>query len=188
MQARKRAADNRIAAAARRHEQGMGTPGAIPPEVETRAAPPSNAVFDPPTRLTITELLAMIDEQREEIRRLEEALAPTVSLPPSWRLTALERDVLFALMRGVQMSKERIHTIVYGVRCDDPPHVKIIDVAICKIRRKLAVYCPDALITTVWGQGYIIEAASLSALKSGIERALADPDHAPGTDQIGDAA
>jgi two-component system, cell cycle response regulator CtrA len=38
----------------------------------------------------------------------------------------------------------------------DEPEMKIIDVFICKLRKKLAVAGADNLIGTVWGRGYMI--------------------------------
>ena len=36
------------------------------------------------------------------------------------------------------------------------PRDKIIDVFICKLRKKLAVYGAGDLIVTVWGRGYMM--------------------------------
>jgi two-component system cell cycle response regulator CtrA len=39
----------------------------------------------------------------------------------------------------------------------DEPELKIIDVFICKLRKKLAVACGgDSYIETVWGRGYVL--------------------------------
>jgi two-component system cell cycle response regulator CtrA len=38
----------------------------------------------------------------------------------------------------------------------DEPDMKIIDVFICKLRKKLAQAGADELIETVWGRGYMI--------------------------------
>ena len=38
----------------------------------------------------------------------------------------------------------------------DEPELKIIDVFICKLRKKLAQAGADNLIATVWGRGYVL--------------------------------
>jgi two-component system cell cycle response regulator CtrA len=39
----------------------------------------------------------------------------------------------------------------------DEPELKIIDVFICKLRKKLAVACNgEHYIETVWGRGYVL--------------------------------
>lgn len=67
---------------------------------------------------------------------------------------------LMALRRGMTLSKEQFLNHLYGGL--DEPEVKIIDVFICKLRKKLAAaalaagvegYSP---IETVWGRGYVM--------------------------------
>jgi two-component system cell cycle response regulator CtrA len=61
---------------------------------------------------------------------------------------------LLLLRKGISVAKEAFLTHLYSGR--DVPEIKIIDVFICKIRRKLADHgCPD-LIHTIWGRGYMI--------------------------------
>ena len=47
-----------------------------------------------------------------------------------------------------------IRDSLYGGR--DEPEMKIIDVFICKLRRKLSEAGAPQLIETVWGRGYTI--------------------------------
>lgn len=60
---------------------------------------------------------------------------------------------LMMLRAGATLSKEAFLNHVYtGLECPDP---KIIDVFVCKIRKKLAAANDgDHLIHTVWGRGY----------------------------------
>jgi two-component system cell cycle response regulator CtrA len=58
-----------------------------------------------------------------------------------------------ALRKGSVLSKEAILNQIYGGM--DVPGVKIIDVFVCKLRRKLAEATNgDHYIETVWGLGY----------------------------------
>jgi two-component system, cell cycle response regulator CtrA len=42
----------------------------------------------------------------------------------------------------------------------DEPEVKIIDVFVCKLRKKLARAGADGIIGTIWGRGYMIREAA----------------------------
>ena len=77
----------------------------------------------------------------------------------SAELTAKEFDVveLLALRRGKVLSKENFLNYLYGGM--NEPEVKIIDVFICKLRKKLAGLGASDLITTVRGKGYVLREA-----------------------------
>ena len=61
---------------------------------------------------------------------------------------------LLALRKGMVMTKEAFLNHLYGGI--DEPEVKIIDVFICKLRKKLAQAGATDLIGTVWGRGYVL--------------------------------
>jgi two-component system cell cycle response regulator CtrA len=71
-------------------------------------------------------------------------------------LTSKEYAILelLVLRRGAVLSKENFLDHLYGGM--DEPDSKIIDVFICKLRKKLAIAGADNLIGTVWGRGYIV--------------------------------
>ena len=82
----------------------------------------------------------------------------------SVRLTAMEFSVLELLLlrRGMVLSKEVFLNHLYGGM--DEPDAKIIDVFVCKLRRKLADAGGSAAIETVRGRGYVLrETPSRSA-------------------------
>ena len=73
------------------------------------------------------------------------------------RLTGREYAILelLAMRKGATLSKEVFLNHLYGGM--EEPEFKIIDVFICKLRKKLS----DALdgenyIETVWGRGYVL--------------------------------
>ncbi len=70
-------------------------------------------------------------------------------------LTGIEMKVLAALADKWPrvLSKEQIMDAVYDLT-DDEPMMKIVDVFICKLRKKLAPL--GVSITTSWGQGYAL--------------------------------
>ena len=63
------------------------------------------------------------------------------------------------------LTKEAFLNHLYGGM--DEPEMKIIDVFICKLRKKLSGAGADGLIGTVWGRGYTMR-------ESANERALVD--------------
>lgn len=71
-------------------------------------------------------------------------------------LTGKEFSILelLVLRKGVAQTKETFLNHLYGGR--DEPDIKIIDVFICKLRKKLQAAGADNLISTVWGRGYIL--------------------------------
>ncbi len=71
-------------------------------------------------------------------------------------LTGKEYSILelLVLRKGMVLTKEAFLNHLYGGM--DEPEMKIIDVFICKLRKKLAHAGADNLIATVWGRGYML--------------------------------
>jgi len=72
-------------------------------------------------------------------------------------LTAKEYGILelLSLRKGMTLTKEMFLNHLYGGM--DEPDLKIIDVFICKLRKKLAQATGgDHYIETVWGRGYVL--------------------------------
>jgi two-component system cell cycle response regulator CtrA len=62
---------------------------------------------------------------------------------------------LLSLRKGTTLTKEMFLNHLYGGM--DEPELKIIDVFICKLRKKLSLACGgDNYIETVWGRGYVL--------------------------------
>ena len=78
----------------------------------------------------------------------------------SVHLTGKEYAILelLGLRKGMVLTKEAFLNHLYGGM--DEPEMKIIDVFICKLRKKLAMAGAPNLIGTVWGRGYMIRADS----------------------------
>jgi len=72
-------------------------------------------------------------------------------------LTGKEYGILelLSLRKGTTLTKEMFLNHLYGGM--DEPELKIIDVFICKLRKKLGASCGgDNYIHTVWGRGYVL--------------------------------
>jgi two-component system cell cycle response regulator CtrA len=69
---------------------------------------------------------------------------------------------LLSLRKGTTLTKEMFLNHLYGGM--DEPELKIIDVFICKLRKKLAEATGGQnYIETVWGRGYVLREPSVSA-------------------------
>jgi two-component system, cell cycle response regulator CtrA len=76
-------------------------------------------------------------------------------------MTAKEYQILelFSLRKGTTLTKEMFLNHLYGGM--DEPEQKIIDVFICKLRKKLASASNGKdYIETVWGRGYVLREPS----------------------------
>jgi two-component system cell cycle response regulator CtrA len=72
-------------------------------------------------------------------------------------LTGKEYGILelLSLRKGTTLTKDMFLNHLYGGM--DEPELKIIDVFICKLRKKLAMATDgDNYIETVWGRGYVL--------------------------------
>ena len=71
-------------------------------------------------------------------------------------LTGKEYAVLelLVLRKGMVLTKDAFLNHLYGGM--DEPEMKIIDVFVCKLRKKLQVAGAGNLVGTVWGRGYIL--------------------------------
>lgn len=61
---------------------------------------------------------------------------------------------LLSLRKGSTLTKEMFLNHLYGGM--DEPELKIIDVFMCKLRRKLTAALEAEYIQTVWGRGYVL--------------------------------
>lgn len=93
-------------------------------------------------------------------------------------LTGKEYGILelLSLRKGTTLTKEMFLNHLYGGM--DEPEVKIIDVFICKLRKKIEEMTDgDNYIETVWGRGYVLrdptEAAGAAAGKAAKAKASA---------------
>jgi two-component system, cell cycle response regulator CtrA len=82
-------------------------------------------------------------------------------------LTGKEYQILelLSLRKGSTLTKEAFLNNLYGGM--DEPEAKIIDVFICKLRKKLATASQGHnFIETVWGRGYTLRESTLQSIAS----------------------
>jgi two-component system cell cycle response regulator CtrA len=81
-------------------------------------------------------------------------------------LTGKEYGILelLALRKGTTLTKEQFLNHLYGGM--DEPELKIIDVFICKLRKKLtAATGGESYIETIWGRGYVLRESNASEIE-----------------------
>jgi two-component system, cell cycle response regulator CtrA len=88
-------------------------------------------------------------------------------------LTGKEYGILelLSLRKGTTLTKEMFLNHLYGGM--DEPELKIIDVFVCKLRKKLAAATGgESYIETVWGRGYVLRDPQ-PAQEEAVERRVA---------------
>ena len=89
-------------------------------------------------------------------------------------LTGKEYGILelLSLRKGTTLTKEMFLNHLYGGM--DEPELKIIDVFICKLRKKLSTATGgENYIETVWGRGYVLRDPQDDQLGGGAEQRMA---------------
>jgi two-component system, cell cycle response regulator CtrA len=82
---------------------------------------------------------------------------------------------LLSLRKGTTLTKEMFLNHLYGGI--DEPELKIIDVFICKLRRKLAEALEgEDFIETVWGRGYVLRDPQHKAQSDSLANPLLGPE------------
>lgn len=105
-----------------------------------------------PLHQEIAKLRGQVEEARETIRNLRDLLMPPLVFPRKWQLTGAESRLLAALYSNPNgLSREVGHAVV-----DNNPEPlteqKIVDVFVCKLRKKMKPY--GVSFVNQWGRGY----------------------------------
>ena len=116
--------------------------------------------------VTALEDIQKLSAEVVQLRALIIEMQAVPLIPVQLGLTKQEREVLGALMAspGVR-TKEQILSAAYSDRCATgyEPELKIIDVFVCKLRKKLSRF--GIKIETKWGDGYLLPHESREALR-----------------------
>jgi hypothetical protein len=89
-----------------------------------------------------------------------------------FRLTPLEAAFLVTLLKHDRVEKTRLHNVVEQYRITrstqpcarDATDPKMVDVMICKLRKKLKTIDARFLISTIWGGGYHVTPEAKAAI------------------------
>lgn len=118
--------------------------------------------------MDIARRLEVVEQEnlllREKVAFLEALTMATATLPVEWRLTPSEARVFGALVNREVTTKTAILAALYSDRpAEDEAEAKIVDVFICKLRKKVFPF--GIAIRTVWGQGYALDAETRAAYR-----------------------
>lgn len=110
---------------------------------------------------------------RDRIAVLEGMLGLDLRAPLEFRLTNLEARLFGVVLQRGMASRETLMAALYYDRPTDrdEPEIKIVDVVVCKIRKKLKPFGIDLL--TIWGQGYRLSPEDRERCKSMMEASIA---------------
>jgi Transcriptional regulatory protein, C terminal len=100
----------------------------------------------------------------------------------SFKMTPLEAVFLVYLLRNERGDKDKLHNLVEAMRfkrasqpdSNETTDPKIVDVMICKLRKKLKLLGWDGAIHTVWGGGYYLEPSLKPAILQRLESGGSD--------------
>jgi two-component system, cell cycle response regulator CtrA len=93
------------------------------------------------------------DLLKEQVAFLTAALMGENPLPLEWNLTESEERIMRVILTREYASKDAIMAALYWDK-DEPGEDKIVDVMVCKIRKKLKRFGIN--IKTHWGRGFYL--------------------------------
>jgi two-component system cell cycle response regulator CtrA len=104
----------------------------------------------------VESLEAENDVLRGRIAILEQEMGLRNDVPLLFGLTGSESRVLSVLFqRGMATKEQLLIAVTNDVTGNKQPEIKIVDVYICKMRKKLEPF--GIVIETVWGRGYNLD-------------------------------
>lgn len=110
------------------------------------------------------------DVLRERIRLLEaEIMGTDWHCPLEFGLTPAEQRILAALVARERCTKEFLLLATARPGTEPDTEIKIVDVFVCKARKKLAPFGIEIL--TLWGSGYALSDATRNHLRDWKDRA-----------------
>lgn len=107
------------------------------------------------------------EELREKVRQLEKLCGFTLDAPLEFGLTQKEGQLFSFLYRSNIVSKDAAMDVLYGDRPNDAPEMKIVDIFICKMRKKVEPF--GIKIDTMWGRGYRMPPETKKLVKKYLE-------------------
>lgn len=111
--------------------------------------------FKDPDKMTESELRVYVDNLEAQLIALGNGIPDDedlANLRMLFDLTNKEARLVLFMLDGKLRTKESMLALLYAGDINDMPEPKIIDVFVCKARRKLNPY--GIRIETIWGMGY----------------------------------
>lgn len=116
----------------------------------------------------IKRRLAVVENENETLRErvavLEKSLGMRFDAPLCLGLAGSEAILFGVMMAREIMTKEAALVALYSDRLRDEPDQKIVDVFICKLRKKLKRF--GLAVETQWGRGYYFTAETKGRIRA----------------------
>lgn len=112
----------------------------------------------------LRELQKQNDFLQETVYRLREALTETRMLPREWRLTPSEQNIIGVMVNREVGTYEAFLTALYLAKGRPEASQKILQVFICRLRKKLEPFGIE--IHTIWGRGWALSPAARAMLRA----------------------
>lgn len=115
--------------------------------------------------MTEYDLRLRVQELEAENTALHDALAKLAKPPFRVRGLSLKENQILGLIyqTGDLITKRAVYDALYWAEADGGPDMKILDVMMCKIRKKLRPM--GVKIETVWGDGWRMPSSSKQILR-----------------------
>lgn len=109
-----------------------------------------------PAKMTKAELVEKIGELQGRLAAIQtdNPAMEHLFLQEGFGLTPKEADFLYLFSDGKPHTKLQILKSIYADRPNDAPEIKIIDVYLCKMRKKVNRFGIE--FETIWGGGYVL--------------------------------
>ncbi len=99
-----------------------------------------------------------------------------------FKFTKLEAAFVVVLLRHDVVEKEKLHGVIEDQRAKralrpdrETTDPKMVDVVICKLRKKLIAVDPSYILTTSWGSGYYFDAPVKTAILQRLSKIYTNP-------------
>lgn len=103
------------------------------------------------------------DRLHARLATLEATLGHTFRAPIEWMLTAHECRLFGSLLSRDLCTKDALMAALYRDLGREEADIKIVDVYVCKLRKKLKPF--GIPIETRWGEGYYLAPATKAAVR-----------------------
>lgn len=108
------------------------------------------------------------DDLRARLRVLEEIAGANFESPPQFQLTRNEAAIFGLLLNNKLVRRTSMMSVLY-LHDQDEADIKIVDVWVCKMRKKLKPYGIE--IATQWGEGYFLPPESKMSAQAALSEA-----------------
>lgn len=119
----------------------------------------------------VQELKERNEVLQETVHRLRQAMIETRPLPRKWRLTPSEEDILGVMVNREVATYDAMLTVLYSAKGRPEAAQKILQVFICRLRKKLEPF--GVKIHTFWGRGWSLSPETRASLRAESRKAAA---------------